>query len=360
VTLFAYAARRTLGATLAALAGVVGLYLAVDFVDNSAGFGGHGWVLAVLELYANKGLVVTRQVAPAAMLLGAAVAVSTFRKTREYTAMRAVGLGPWRLALPVLAVTFGFGVVLMVLHDTVGVGAEARADELGSVRFGRGGDLRRYLAAREPKRWFRGADGRRIYHLRGQLPGGGFERVTVMEVDDRFRLVRRIDASRMRPDGGGWVLEEVEDRTFQPDGTMRLERAPTRRYDFAEPPEAFAVAPGRPSQMRWATLVEQIALRRRLGLPSIDFELERDNRIAYPFAGVPGALLAVALALRRGRRGHVSAALVESVGVSLAFWGVQGVSWALALSGRVSPWVAAWAPNALFLGAGLLAVRRSE
>jgi lipopolysaccharide export system permease protein len=360
VILFGYAARRALAATLAALAGVVAIYLAVDFVDNSAGFGGPGWVPAVLELYANKAVVVVRMIAPAAMLLGASLAVSTFRKTREYTAMRALGLGPWRLAVPVLAVTFGLGVGLVVLHDVVGVRAAERAEEIGSLRFGRGGDRRRFLAAREPKRWFRGADGRRIYNLRGHLPGGGFERVTILEVDPSFELVRRIDAGRMRPEGDAWLLEEVEDRTFLGDGAMRLERAPSRRYRFDEPPEAFSVVPGRPSQMRWGTLLEQIALRRRLGLAVVEFQLERYNRLAYPLAGVPGALLALALALRANRKGHVSSALVESVGVSLAFWGVQGVSWALGLSGQVPPAVAAWAPNVLFLGAGLWAVRRAR
>jgi lipopolysaccharide export system permease protein len=360
VILFRYAARRTLGATLAALAGVVAIYLVVDFVDNSAGFGGHGWVPAVLELYANKAAVVVRMVAPAAMLLGAGIAVSTFRNTREYTAMRSLGLGPWRLAVPVLAVTFGLGVALVVLHDTVGVRAAERAEEIGSLRFGRGGDRRRFLAAREPKRWFRGHDGHRIYNLRGALPGGGFERVTILEVDPAFRLSRRIDAARMRPDGAAWILDDVEDRTFLPDGDMQVVRAPERRYAFDEPPEAFSVAPGRPSQMRWRTLLRQIDLRRRLGLPVVEFQLERYNRIAYPFAGVPGALVALALALRRNRRGHVSSALVESVGVSLAFWAVQGVSFALGLSGWFAPWVAAWAPNVLFLAVGLVSVWRTR
>jgi lipopolysaccharide export system permease protein len=358
VILFAYVARRSLGATLVALAGVVALYLAVDFVDNSAGFGGHGWVPAVLELYANKAAVIVRQVAPAAMLLGAAVATSTLRRTREYTAMRAVGLGPWRLAFPVLAVTFALGVALVILHDTVGVRASQRADEIGALRFGRGGDKRRYMAAREPKRWFRGADGRRIYHLRGTLAGGGFERATILEVGPDFRLVRRIDAGRMRPDGDAWMLEDVEDRTFLEDGRLRLDRAARRRYRFDEPPDAFAIVPGRPAEMRWRTLVDQIAVRGRLGLPAVDLALERDNRLAYPFAGVPGALVAVALALRRNRKGHVSAALLEAVGVSLAFWATQGVSWALALSGRVPPVVAAWAPNLIFLAVGVVAVRR--
>ncbi|ABS28373.1 LptF/LptG family permease [Anaeromyxobacter sp. Fw109-5] len=356
--LFRYAARRTFAAFVGSLAGVVAIFLAVDFVDNSASFTGPGWIPAVLELYANKTAVVVRQVAPAAMVLGAAIAVSTFRRTREYTAMRALGLGPWRLAGPVAAVTLLAGAALVVVHDVWGVEATARAEEIRATRFSRG--VRQFQQAREPKRWFRSRDGRRIYHLGASLPGGGFARVTVLAVTPDFRLAGRIDAARMRPDGDAWMLEEVQDRTFLPDGSVRLERADSRRYEFPEPPEAFAVVPGRPSQLRWRTLVAQIAVRRHLGLATEEFQLERYDRVAYPFAGVPGALLAVALALRRNRKGHVSAALVESVGVSLLFWGVQGVSFALGLSGRVAPWVAAWAPNALFLALGIAAVRRAR
>lgn len=357
--LFAYVARRALTAILAALGGVVAIYLAVDFVDNSSGFGGHGWLPAVLELYANKAAVVIRMVAPAAMILGSAIAVSGLRRTREYTAMRAMGLGPWRLAVPVLAVTLGLGLALVVLHDVVGVHAEERADEIGSIRFGRGGDARRYREARAPKHWFRGADGRRIYNLRGHLPGGGFERVTVLEVDPAFHLVRRIDAARMTPAGSEWLLEDVVDRTFLPDGTIALESAKVRKYRFDEPPEAFSIVPGRPAQMRWSILLHQIDVRRQLGLPVSDFVLERYNRLAYPFAGVAGALVAVALALRRNRKGHVSSALVEAVAVSLLFWGAQGISWAMGLSGRIPPWIGAWAPDVLFLAAGVWAVRRT-
>jgi lipopolysaccharide export system permease protein len=360
VILFRYVARRALVAMLGALAGVVALYLAVDFVDNSASWGREpGWQYAALELYANKAVVVARMVAPAAILLGASLAISGFRATREWTAMRALGLGPWRLGVPVLAVAFGAGVVMVGIHDFVGVAAAHRADELAALRFGRGGDTRRYMAAREPKRWFRGADGRRIYYLRGQLPeGAGFKGVTVLEVDPSFHLVRRIDAERMRPDGAEWILDAVEDRVFDADGTMRLTRAAERRYRFDEPPDSFNIIAGRPAELRWATLIRQIDLRRRLGLSAVELQLERENRIAYPFAAVPGVLLALALALRRNRKGHVAAALGEAVAVSLLFWGAQGVSWALGMSGQVSPLVAAWAPNVLVLALGLVAVRR--
>jgi lipopolysaccharide export system permease protein len=359
VILFRHAMARTFFAFLGALAGVLALFLAVDIVDNSPRFEGAGWLWPALEMYANKSAVVVRQIAPAAMILGAGTAVSGFRRTREWVAMRAVGLGPWWLALPVTVVALLAGAALVVLHETVGVDAAERAEEIRVERFTRKSEVRRREAYRAPKRWFRGANGRRIYHLRGTLPGGGFERVTILEVTPDFRLARRIDARSMRPSASGWLLEEAVERTFLPDGTLAVERAPLRTLVLDEAPEAFAIEPGRPTQMRFPTLVHQIGVRRRTGQPYADYELERYNRLAYPFSGVPGALLAVALALRRNRRGHVSAALLESVGVSIVFWGAQGVTVALALSGRVPAWVAAWGPDLAFLVAGVFAVRRA-
>jgi lipopolysaccharide export system permease protein len=360
VILARYVARRAAAASGLALLGVVAIFLAVDFVDNAPAFKGEGWLPAVLEMYANKAAVVAYQVAPAALLLGAGISASGFRQTREYTAMRALGIGPWGLAGPILGVALAAGAGIVVLHDAVGVQAAQRADEISSLRFGRGSDRRRFEAAREPKRWFRGADGRRIYHLRGAAPGGGFERVTVLEVGEGFRLERRIDAAHMRPaEGEAWILDDVEERTFLPEGGVRLERSPSRAYRFDEPPGAFSLVPGRPADLRFGTLGEQIDLRRRLGLATERFELERANRIAYPFIGAPAVLLAVALVLRRSRKGHVAAALIEAVGVSLLVWAVQGVAWAFGLSGRVPPGAAAWAPDALFLLLGVAALRRA-
>jgi lipopolysaccharide export system permease protein len=360
VILARYLAMRTLGTALAAFAGVLAIFLAVDVVDAAGGFTGPDWVAVALQLYANKAVVVAHQIAPAALLLGTVIAVSDLRRTREWTALRSVGLGPWRMALPVVGAVAAAALAQVALHEAWGVEAAHRAEEIHATHFAGENTQRRWKATRQPKRWFRGADGRHVYHLRGALPGGGFERVTVLELDEEFELTRRIDAVRMEPAPGGlWRLADVEDRTFTPEGT-RLERAPSREVRFDEPPGSFDVRPGRPSQMTLAVLAEQLAVRRRLGQPSLDFELEQANRVAYPFAAVAGALVAVALALRRGREGHLSTSLLEAVGLSLALWGVQGICLGLGLSGRLPPWLAAWLPNLLFAAAGAAAVRRTS
>jgi lipopolysaccharide export system permease protein len=357
VTLFLHLARRALLAFAAALVAVVGLFLVVDFAENASAFRGPGWIQGALLLYANRAAVVAYQIAPAALLLGAAVTASDLRRSREYVAMRALGLGPWRVATPVLAVAAGVALALLWAGDAVVVDATARADEIMATRFHRASGLHR---GAERKRWFRGRGGRLIYHLRGGSGGGRFERVTLLEVTADFRLARRIDAASMSPGPapGEWVLEDVAERTFAPDGEVATAFAPRRTYRLDEDPEAFAVLPGRPAQMRRAVLAEQVALRRRLGLPAQDFALERQGRFSYPLAGIPASLLAVAVALRRDRKGHLTAAIVEAVAVSLVFWALQGACWSLGLSGRLAPALASWTPDALLLAAGLFALRR--
>ncbi len=361
MTLFLHLAARTLRAALAAFAGVLTIFLAVDLLDSAGVIGGPGWLWPAILLYANKAAVVAHEIAPGALLLGAAVATSGLRQTREWTALRALGLGPGRVAGPVLAATLAAAVALVIFHDAVGVEAAQRADEIEAVRFAHGQGYRRWLAWQQPKRWFRGGDGRRVYHLRGTLPGGGFEGVTVLELTPDFRLARRIDAGRMFGTAdGGWRLEGVEERVFDAGGASRVERAPVRTFRFDEPPGSFDLRPGRPAQMRLGVLAEQVALRARLGQPTIEFALERANRLAYPLVAVPGALLAVALALRRRRRGHVATALLEAVGISLSIWAAQGICLGLGLSGRLPPLLAAWLPDLLLLGVGGWAIRRTR
>ncbi len=349
MTLFAHVARRAAVAFLGSLVAIVSLFLVVDFAENASVFQGPHWGAAVLELYADKCAVVAYQTAPAAMLLAAALTASGLRRTSEYTALRALGLGPWRVALPILAVASIAAAALTAFDDALVVDAGARAEEIMATRFHRVGTWRHW---HEPKRWFRGRGGRRIYHLRGSGAGGAFERVTLLEVTPDFRLSRRVDAARMEPgQSGDWVLEDVEERVFSQDG-VSLERFTRKVYRFDEDPEAFAVLPGQPAQMRRGALLEQTRLRRRLGLPWAEFDLEWHNKFAYPITCVPAALLALALALRRGRRGHLTVALLEAVAVSLVIWAVQGVTWSLGLSGRMSPAGAAWTPDLLFLAAG--------
>lgn len=343
--MFRYVLRTYAAFFLGIFVAVLVIFLVADFVDRSKAYTGPNWVADVLELYFHKAMLAILQLGPAALLLGAGMAISGLRKRGELTALQALTFGPGALYLPVLAIATVVALGLVAFDETVVTQSGRRVDEITLQRFHRWGDLRFYLF---PKQWFRRGD--RIFQLRSGDADRGFENVTILRLDERFRLLERYDAGQMVSIGGTrWALRNVTERDFSPEGEITVTTYDEREYDFGVGVGAFRIRTGRPEQMRFVELREQIRARRGSGLPSLQFALALHNRFAYPLAGIPAALLAVGLALRPGRKGHLTAAVVEGLLVSMTLWGLMVVARTLVLSGRLPAGVAAWAPTTVLV-----------
>src|SRR5207302_6883819 len=81
----------------ATLGGVVLIYLVIDFADRAHGFTGRAWGKAAAELYANKAAVVSYQLAPAALIIAAALLITILSRRGEMTALLSLGVRPLRL-----------------------------------------------------------------------------------------------------------------------------------------------------------------------------------------------------------------------------------------------------------------------
>lgn len=351
-TLFRLIAKMYLGLFALALLGVVLIYLVADFGDRLNVFLNHP-VAHVAELYWYKALMTVHQLSPAAMLLAAGATVSVLRKRAEWTAMQALGASRWTVVTPVLATAFVVACSLIVFDELVVTRAGEKVDGLMVNRFGRWGDYGFFYF---PKQWFRVGDN--IVHVRGATEESGRLRdVTVYRLRDGFQLAARIDADALESKGGDtWVLYDAVERRFEADGSSTL--TPAAEYPFSmagSDPQTFRIRQGRPEQMPIADLRTQQVIRARVGLPIERFSLALHNRFAYPLLGVAAALLAMSLALRPSRRGHLTLALIEGLLVSLALFTFMLMGKALVLGERLSPGVAAWTPIAglVVLGFGL-------
>jgi lipopolysaccharide export system permease protein len=355
-TLFRYVARTYLQFAVGILAAVVTVFLVVDFVDRARNYTGEGWIWNVTVLYANKALVSIQQVGPAALLLAAGASVSSLRKRGEVTAMRALTFGPGALYLPVALCVAVACVGLVAFDELVVVKAARRVEQITTEKFNRWGDWGLYHS---PKQWFRRGDN--IFYLREGSAREGFSNVAILTVTPDFRLARRLDAKRMSPvEGSRWKLSGVVDRSFTKDGQSQVRQLDEAEFELGVTPDTFRIRPGRPEQMRLPVLREQIQARREVGLETGQFSLAFHNRFAYPLAGFPAALLAVGLALRPGRKGHLTVAIVEGLLVSVTMWGLMVVTRTLAISERMPPPVAAWLPVVLLVVASALLWMQGE
>jgi len=353
-TVFFYVCRTYLALVGGILGGLLAVFLVADFVDRAKSYSGPNWVADAAVLYGYKALLTLHQLAPAALLLGAGTAVSLVRKRGELTALSSLSFGPVSFYAPIAAVAIICSGLLIPFDEAVVTQAGARIDQISSQRFNRWGDWTLFFL---PQKWFRRGDW--IFYLREGNSDRGFEDVTLLKLTPDFRLAERWDAQRMISAGGTrWTLFGVVSRRFVGGGATTLEMADRAELDFDATAKDFRIVPGRPEQMKLAELAEQARTRRLLGLTTGQFGLAMHNRFAYPLAAVPAAILTAGLALRRGRKGHVTAALIEGLLIAVALWGMMVICRTLAIAERLAPATAAWAPVAvLSLAAAVLWLR---
>lgn len=339
-TVFRYVLRTYLWFFVMILGALLAIFLVIDFVDRAKSYTGPSWATDVAILYAYKAVVATQQLGPGALLLAAAATMSAIRARGELTALESLGFG-WKAHLmPVGVAALALAAGLVVFDEYAVVKAGPRVDEITTLRFHRWGDWRFYF---QPKQWFRRGD--RIFFLRNGGPDEGFTDATILRFSPDFRLVERIDAGRMvNLHDQVWRLENVVDRTFVSDSDSRVKTLASGEYDLGAAKDAFRIRKGRPEQMRLRDLREQIEARAEVGLPTSQFLLALHNRFAYPLAGVPAALLAVALALRPGRKSTLTMAIFEGLLIAAALWGIMVICKTLVLADRMRPDVAAWLP----------------
>lgn len=326
---------------------VMAIFLVTDFVDRAKAYTGPNWVIDVAILYAWKAVVVAQQLAPAALLLAAGATVSVIRKRGELTAIDALSFGPRAIYFPIGAGAALIALMMIPFDEYAVVKAGPQVDEITTKRFNRWGDWRFYF---QPKQWFRLDD--RIFYLRNGSLEDGYSDVTILRLSEDFELRQRIDAQRMEHVAQTrWKLMGVVDRTFATGDASKLVTAVEAVYDLGAPGDAFRIRKGRPEQMHMQDLVDQIDARADVGLPTQQFILAAHNRFAYPLAGFPAAMLAIGLALRRGRHGHLTTAVLEGLAVAMSMWGLMVVCRTLVLADRMSPGVAAWTPFVMLLAA---------
>jgi lipopolysaccharide export system permease protein len=352
---------------VATLGGIVVIYLVIDFADRAHTYTGRAWGRAAAELYANKAAVVAYQLAPAALIIAAALVVTLLSRRGELTALFALGVRPLRLALPIAAFAAVLGVGLFWLGEQVVVRADARAEEIQVKRFNRWGDWATYNAGSS---WLRGKEGR-IFHL-GRERNGGWEPATVLEIAPPFRLSRRIDARRIEPVGCGagapacrWrLLDAVETRYDLhggPGGTIAERRLGVLEERFPESPADLELRSGRPRQLPWRQLREQVRRREKAGQRAREYEVGLAERVAIPLQVIPAALAAVGLTFmlqRPRRRMPLAGAVTLGMALSMVLWAASVIAHAISVSGAVPAWMGAAIPGIVSAAIAAIALSR--
>jgi LPS export ABC transporter permease LptG/LPS export ABC transporter permease LptF len=283
-------------------------------------------------------------VIPIAALLSVLVTFGLLSRNSELTVMKACGISLYRASLSVIVLSLAFSVAIFQLEQRLLARANRQAEMIDAKIRGR---TPRVFDALN-RQWVLGRSGA-IYHydfFNTDLKELKALRIYQLAPDAwRLRTATVADSAVYRT---GWVGRHVQIGDFST-GTPRWQTFESRPL-LLEAPDYFDTEQPVAEMMSVGQLRRYVNELSASGLNVAHLSVELQHKMAFPFVTLVMTLLAIPFGVSTGRRGALYAVGLGII-LALSYWIVMSLFVALGKSGLLAPWLAAWAPNILVLGA---------
>ncbi len=343
MTLALYLSRQVGARILAVLAGLLGLGLSLDMLENSAEIIENHGVVRLGEYALLRAPLILVTILPLGVLFGAVLAFLSLAVRNEMVVLRAAGFNTVRALLKLLPLALLLGVVMSQLAGRIGPAAEVTLVERFPSLF--------ESQAIEKEVWLR--DWHAVIRV-GRSEAGGvvLGDISIFETGAAGDLTQRIDAKTAHFGPDGWRLDQV---TLQR-ANEAAEHLPTMHWETRLTPAGILGA-ARRRELVDAGEVRQIlsgAIPGARGTPFYAVQLWR----SYSALIVPmvmflfGAMASFGLSRSGGGIGRVALGLICGASFVLT----DGVFASLGEVGAMNAVIAAFLAPALFLLLGLWSI----
>jgi lipopolysaccharide export system permease protein len=331
-----------------------------DFQERGLG------ALDVAEYYLVASPEFLAVVLPLALLLALLYALTNHARHHELTAIRAAGVGLWRLSLPYFLVGLVGSVALLFLNELAAPHSADRAERILNRRSTR-------QESPEERRWVRNLGFTNARDQRTwQIGGYNVETHEMIEPQVDYMLPdgsrRWLFAARAVRTNDLWLFFDV--REYLEDARVNPWLMPARQTNalamprFTETPEQIR------SELNISRHLSQTILSaRKADIPVLEIldylrlhphvagterqwlHTKLHGRLAAPWTCLVVVLIAIPFGAAPGRR-NVFMGVAGSVFICFTYFVVLQLGLAFGTGGYLPPWLAAWAPNLAFGATG--------
>ena len=334
--------------------GFLSIWLIFDISDNSSTiFAERAPFLLVVKFYWTQIPQVMVILLPVSLLLALLFALGRMSRANEIVSMLTAGVSVPRLVLPLLFIGLLTTGVTFALNYSLAAHAEvARKDFLDQVI--RGGPRDVVISGQV----FRNrTDDRTWYISRFRPSTNAFSGVQIVQQDVEGSIVRNYIATNAfyEPATKSWRLEMVKVVNYDAQGNItddKLVRSLTIP-DWSETPYRLSSANVRPEFLGISELREYLHFNADFPETLLaPFRTQLQYRWALPWTCFIVAIMATPLGIGFSRRGILSS-VAAAIGLVFTMNFLTHLFLALGEGDRVSPFIAAWTPNLIFLVVGL-------
>lgn len=322
-----------------------------DFLDHKAPF------FVVVEFYGVFLPAMLKLLIPIGLLLAALFSVGRHASANEITAMRSGGQSLVRFMLPLLLLGLVSSVLQIRFNGWVVPAANARKFAIERTYLGRSPDGPSLMNLA-----FRETPLQNVIIMEYDTARRVARRVAIEEFssEEHPRLIRRVDAGEMRLDSttNSWIIARGTERRFATD-TIHVRTLTDYVVPFSVQHAQIVRLQRNPDEFTFEDRADYIATLRKGGKDTRRHEIALAAEWAFPWANVIVVLLAVPFASVR-RRAGVAVNIVMAMGLCFVYIASTKIGQAIGVETSLPVDVVAWAPNVLFLVAGIVITLRTR
>ncbi|MFZ2951216.1 MAG: LPS export ABC transporter permease LptG, partial [Desulfuromonadaceae bacterium] len=330
--------------------GFVGIYLVIDLIEKIPRFlRAGGTSVDIVQYFIWKLPEMVSRTATFSILMATLLTLGVLSRDSEIIALRSCGVSLLRISLPMLTLGFVVSILLLVNAELVLPYCYARTELIEQVKIKKKGDR---VAFKRNNIWFRSNSmilQARLFEPKTKTLSG----IVVWSVDGAMNPVSRIDADSALYHEGKWLMNSTTLRSFQAPAGFAPQIAKTMPLDLNLKVEDLQVLDKDADNMSIRTLKEYAENLRRGGYQAYRYLTLMHTKIASPFAALIMVLLGIPFALRNSRSGGIAMGIGASIGIGFAYFIVNAVLLSYGRSGVLTPVIAAWGANALFMLSGI-------
>jgi len=326
------------------------LYVIIDLFDNMGRFIEAGVSMDMAGRYYLFMIpYIALQVLPVSVLFASLLSLGNLNRFNELVAFKMAGLNPYRLGSSIFVLSFCFALMALLATEYLIPITNRKAFDIKRTQIQH---LPPYGVTQENDIWYR-VKGDRIVNISAvDLEKRRLYRLAILEFDPSNRLVRRWDAREAEWTGSGWILRDGYLRTFEKGFLSSAARFTETAADLNATPLELARAEREPEEMTFRELKAYIKKLSASGIRTVAYEVDLQTKLSIAFTSLVMSLFGASFALRSRSRSLLVGAGVSLL-VGLGYWIVLALGISLGHSGKLPAYLAAWAGNLLFGGAGL-------
>lgn len=321
------------------------LFVLFDFIHRTTSYFSTFKPTAALivQMYLYQMPAFAVQAMPIAGLLASVITMVMLSRTNEISAMRAAGMGPMKIGLPLGVGGLILSVIALVMGEWVLPRAASELHHVQEVLIEGASERELASAARWQRRDNTIIHFREYDHVQQQLKG-----LDLMEVTNAFRPVRSIVAASAKysPESSVWDADDILITYFNPNGTIDYtERRKSLTLRLTVDPKRLTLDRRKPEELSVRELGDLIERGNKSGMDTLAYRVDFHVKLAYPLAAFVVSLIGLNFGYRSERTTETARSVLFAFSIGISYWFVLNAVKALGKRGDIPPLIAGWFAN---------------